>query len=104
MAGTKVVELAGDDVAYANVNGFYNGGDDLIVKVHKREFFGVAAELLLIDDVLIVIRIEGHELVSVSGRGAQYFLLGPPGSLLQQQCIKKGFSIRKPSEGTPGPL
>ena len=102
--GTEVAELAGDNVAYADVDGFYDRGDDLIVELHKREFFGVAAKLLLIDDVLIVIGIEGHKLIPVSGRGAQYFLVTPPGSFLQQQGIKKGLSIHELSEGTPGHL
>ena len=98
------MELAGNNVTYADVDGFYDGGDNLIVELRKREFSGVAAELLSIDDVPIVIRIEGHELISVSGRGAQYFSVAPPGSLLQQQRIKKGLSICEPPEGTPGHL
>ena len=104
LTGMEVVKLAGDNVAYADVDGFYDHGDDLIIELCKREFFGVTAELLLIDDVLIVIRIQGHKLILVSGRGAQYFLIISPGSLLQQQCIKKGLSIHKLLEETLGHL
>ena len=102
--GMEVVKLAGDNVAYADVDDFYDHGDDLIIELCKREFFGVTAELLSIDDVLIVIRIQGHKLILVSGRGAQFFHITSPGSLLQQQRIKKGLSIHKPLKGTVGHL
>src|SRR5216117_581992 len=55
--GMEVAKLAGDNVAYADVDCFYDRGDDVIVELRKREFFGVTAELLSIDDVLIVIGI-----------------------------------------------
>ena len=98
------MELADDNVAYADVDDFYDDGDNLIVELRKREFSDVTAELLLIDDVLIVIKIKRHELISISERGAQYFSVAFSGSLLQQQRIKKGLSICEPPEGTPGHL
>ena len=55
LTGTEIAELAGDNVAYADVDGFYDRSDNLIVELHKREFFGMVSELLSIDDVLIII-------------------------------------------------
>src|SRR5436305_5197840 len=96
----KIVKLTGDNIAYANVDDFYDDDDNLIIELRKREFSDVTIELLLIDDMLIVIRIKGHELISISERGAQYFSVTPSGSLLQQQRIKKGLFICEPPKGT----